>query len=90
MKIKMTADLMDSMVRDWLANEGYIQSETGEYVREWTVNEAWTDWQDTVISETLTLDGDPFCEDGKWYQAAHDENGETYALTARNGEIEII
>lgn len=90
MKIEMNADLMDSMVRDWFANEGYIQSESGEYVREWMVNEAWTDWQDTVISETLTLDGDPFYEDGKWYQEAHDENGETYALTAKNGVIEII
>lgn len=90
MKTKMTADLMDGMVRDWLANEGYIQAESGEYVRERTVNEAWTDWQDTVISERLTLDGDPFCEDGTWYQTTHDENGKTYALTARNGEIEII
>lgn len=90
MKTKMNADLMGSMVRDWLANEGYIQDESGDYVRERIANESWTNWEDVVIRETLTLDGEPFCDDGTWFQAAHDEEGRDYALTANGGSIEII
>ena len=86
---KMDAGMMDSMVRDWLANEGYIQDDVGIYCRERTANEAWTDWQDVVIRETLELDGEPYCEDGEWFQDCHDEEGRVYALTANDGNIEI-
>ena len=85
----MTADMLTAMIRDWLADEGYILDDSGIYVRERTANESWTDWQDVVIRETLDLDGDPFCEDGKWYQACRDEEGRVYALIANNGNIEI-
>lgn len=85
----MNAGTMSSMVRDWLADEGYIQDDTGIYCRERTANASWTDWQDVVIRETLELDGEPFCEDGKWFQACHDEEGRDYVLTENDGNIYI-
>ena len=89
MNIEMNAGMMDSMVRDWMTDEGYIQDESGVYCRERTANEFWTDWKDVVIRETLELEGEPFCEDGKWFQACRDEEGRVYALTDNGGNIEI-
>ena len=90
MKIEMNASIMDSMVRDWLANEDYIQDDSGNYVKERIANEAWTDWKDVVVRETMILDGDPYCDGGIWYQDVHDEEGHDYSLVASDGNIEVI